>query len=497
MKRKYWGGESTASIFEEDTFDRVECIYLPPLRDAEARLSAGRRSRLTWLLKKKYGDNTRSLVDSVAEFNDNIVQNKDDKYTEIQDVKASINGKIVEALGEKLGQSVNLQFSETTFNRIIENIRMVFFPHTGETDIAKFRDLATNSLGYNNLLYIATVFAELELIKDSDIFTILLIEEPEAHLHPQLQVKFIKYLEALVSTLPNAQVIVSTHSPVLASSVKIDKLIHLVGKENQIVSTMIGQKEFADTNAENYINRWLDVTKSTMLFSRGIILVEGIAEALVLPKLAEIVLKKYNQGQEEPMRLASTLDEMGVSVININGINFQYFMKLFGNFQGSSGPDIPIFCSGLTDRDPGKDASDNVIYPEKDTEVESKNPIVESKAEIDNNQWTRLFVSPLKTFEYDLATYNPKLLATVLRSIWPTDKGTVCAELDKIIGRETKYEDLSLLAKDAKYIYEHIESDKIGKGVFAYALAEKITDDFVVPDYISNAVLWACGGKSL
>ena len=436
-------------------------------------------------------------MDSVAEFNNDIVQNKDEKYTEIQDVKASINGKIVEALGERLGQSINLQFSETTFNRIIENIRMVFFPKTGETEIAKFRDLATNSLGYNNLLYIATVFAELELIKDSDIFTILLIEEPEAHLHPQLQVKFIKYLESLVTTLPNAQVIVSTHSPVLASSVKIDKLIHLVGKEDEIVSTMIGQKEFDDPNAKNYINRWLDVTKSTMLFSRGIILVEGIAEALVLPRLAEIVLQKYNQNHEETLRLASTLDEMGVSVININGINFQYFMKLFGNFQGSSGPDIPIFCSGLTDRDPGKDASGKVIYPEKNTEVESKNPIVAIKDEIDSNQWTRLFVSPLKTFEYDLATYNPKLLATVLRSIWPTTKGTVCTELDEIIGREAEYKDLSLLAKDAECIHRRIGNGEVGKGVFAYALAEKITDDFIVPDYISNAVLWACGGKSL
>lgn len=492
MKRKYWGGESTASIFEEDTFDRVECIYLPPLRDAEARLSAGRRSRLAWLLKKKYGDDTETLVDSVAEFNNDIVQNKDEKYTEIQDVKTSINGKIVEALGERLGQSINLQFSETTFNRIIENIRMVFFPKTGETDIAKFRDLATNSLGYNNLLYIATVFAELELIKDSDIFTILLIEEPEAHLHPQLQVKFIKYLESLVTTLPNAQVIVSTHSPVLASSVKIDKLIHLVGKEDEIVSTMIGQKEFDDPNAKNYINRWLDVTKSTMLFSRGIILVEGIAEALVVPRLAEIVLQKYNQNHEKALRLASTLDEMGVSVININGVNFQYFMKLFGNFQGSSGPDIPIFCSGLTDRDPGKG-----IYPEKDSDVESKNPIVKAKAEIDRNKWTKLFVSPLKTFEYDLATYNPKLLATVLRSIWPTTKGTVCTELDEIIGREAEYKDLSLLAKDAECIHRRIGNGEIGKGVFAYALAEKITDDFIVPDYISNAVLWACGGKSL
>lgn len=492
IKRKYWGGESTASIFEEDTFDRVECIYLPPLRDAEAKLSAGRRSRLAWLLKKKYGDNTGSLVDSVAEFNNNIVQNKDKKYTEIQDVKMSINGKIVEALGKKLGQSINLQFSETTFNRIIENIRMVFFPNTGETDIAKFRDLATNSLGYNNLLYIATVFAELELIKDSDIFTILLIEEPEAHLHPQLQVKFIKYLESLVTTLSNAQVIVSTHSPVLASSVKIDKLIHLVGTTAEITATTLNQKNYNNPLAENYINRWLDVTKSTMLFSCGIILVEGVAEALVLPRLAEIVLQKYNQNYEEPLRLASTLDEMGISVININGINFQYFMKLFGNFQGSSGPNIPIYCSGLTDRDPGKD-----IYPKKDAEVESKNPIVAAKAEIDGNDWIRLFVSPLKTFEYDLATYNPKLLAEVLKSIWPTPGGTVCAELDKIITRENSYSDMSLLSKDAKYIYEHIESNEIGKGVFAYALAEKITDDFIVPDYISNAVLWACGGKSL
>ena len=360
IKRKYWGGESTASIFEEDTFDRIECIYLPPLRDAEAKLSAGRRSRLAWLLKKKYGDNTASLVDSVAEFNNSIMQNKDEKYTEIQDVKTSINGKIVEALGDKFGQSVNLQFSETTFNRIIENIRMVFFPNTRETDIAKFRDLATNSLGYNNLLYIATVFAELELIKDSDVFTILLIEEPEAHLHPQLQIKFIKYLESLVTTLHNAQVIVSTHSPVLASSIKIDKLIHLVSKTDAITATTLSQKKYNDSLSENYINRWLDVTKSTMFFSRGIILVEGIAEVLVLPRLAEIVLKKYNQNHKESLRLASTLDEMGVSIININGVNFKYFMKLFGNFKDSSGPNIPIYCSGLTDRDPDKG-----IYPRK------------------------------------------------------------------------------------------------------------------------------------
>lgn len=87
FKRKYWGGNSSSSIFEEDTFDCIECIYLPPLRDAETKLSNTRRSRLAMLLKKKYGDNTNSLVESVKKFNDAITENADGKYAEIDSVK--------------------------------------------------------------------------------------------------------------------------------------------------------------------------------------------------------------------------------------------------------------------------------------------------------------------------------------------------------------------------------------------------------------------------
>lgn len=491
VKRRYWGGQAMSSIFEEDTFDRVECIFLPPLRDAEAKLSAGKRSRLTPLLKKQYGDNTQTLVRSFTEFNNSIMQNEEGRHSEIDAVKTSINKIIVESLGTRLGQSINLQFSETTFNKIVENIRMVFFPHSGETDIEKFRDLTTNSLGYNNLLYIATVFSELELIKGADVFTVLLIEEPEAHLHPQLQIKFIKYLESLASTLPNAQVIVSTHSPVLASSVKVNKLIHLCSNGKKIVATTLSEKHFSSNASEGYINRWMDVTKSTMLFSRGVILVEGIAEALVLPKLAELVLQKYNASHTQAEQIASTLDEMGITVINISGVNFRHFMQLFGNFDGSSGPTIPIYCSGLTDRDPGKD-----IYPKKGENPASNNPIYGYLDEINGNAWMNLYISPLKTFEYDLAIYNPVALANVLKELWPTDTGEVCRELTKIIEKNNKYADLDDLSNDAQYIYKHIESSEIGKGIFAHALSGKINNDFVVPAYIEKAILWACGGYS-
>ena len=490
IKRRYWGGQAKSSIFEDDTFDRVECIYLPPLRDAEAKLSAGKRSRLAPLLKKQYGDNTHALVQSVTEFNNSISQSEDGKHSEIGAVKASINKIIANSLGNKLGQSINLQFSEITFNKIVENIQMVFFPHVGETDIEKFRDLATNSLGYNNLLYIATVFAELELIKDNDVFTVLLIEEPEAHLHPQLQVKFIKYLESLTCSLPNAQVIVSTHSPVLASSVNLNKLIHLHSTGRRIVANTLSNKRYCDIASEKYINRWMDVTKSTMLFSRGVILVEGIAEALVIPKIAEIVLKKYNS-HHRSNKLASTLDEMGVSIININGLNFKHFMQLFGNFNGSYGPAIPIYCSGLTDRDPGENC-----FPKKDDNPSSNNPMYQYIDEINRNERTRLFVSPLKTFEYDLATYNPVVFASTLKELWPANNGSVCERLKQIIERDDKNDDPNELSVDAKFIYDHIESKEIGKGIFAHELSGHIDSDFDVPPYIEDAVLWACGGIS-
>lgn len=417
-KWKYWGGQASAGIFEDSTFDWIECIYLPPLRDAESKLSAGKRSRIAALLKKQYGEDATSLVETVKSFNDSIVQGEEGRDSGVSIVQRAINKKIDESLGKQLGQSINLQFTETSFNKIVENIRMVFFPGSGETDIIKFRDLATNSLGYNNLLYIATVLSELELVKESDVFTVLLIEEPEAHLHPQLQIKFIKYLESLSTTLPNAQIIVSTHSPVLASSISIDKLIVITGTETGLSATTLGEKDFHDPLAEKYINRWLDVTKSTMLFSRGIILVEGIAEALVIPRLAELVLKKYNDERNDAQKLGASLDEMGISVININGINFKYFMKLFGNFQGSSGPCISIYCAGITDRDPEKSA-----FPQIGEAVEGQNPALEYAEEINSTERTRLYISPLKTFEYDLAIYNSVCFANVLKQLWRTEDG--------------------------------------------------------------------------
>lgn len=540
-KKEIWGGQSKASVFEEETFECIDCIYLPPLRDAEEKLVNGKKSRLAQLLKKQYGDNKEKLVDSVKGFNDIITSNADGNYNEIEAAKKNINTKLVETLGSHLGQSINLQFAETTFNKVVESIKMVFFPLSGETEPTKFRDIATNSLGYNNLLYIATVFAELELLKDNNLVTVLLIEEPEAHLHPQLQVKFIKYLKQLTDKLHNTQVVITTHSPVLASSISIDNLIHIVQKDESFVATAL--KDINTGNSKGYLNRWLDVTKSTLLFSRGIILVEGISEAMLIPMLAQIVLAKYNISAIETSKrpLPSSLEEAGISVININGINFKHFLKLFSNCDDSSEDEIlPIRCSGITDNDPGKTEislfdkdgmpilSDDggpkkkfiETYPIPSNPVPGNNSAIALIEVVNKSKWARLFHSPLKTFEYDLAMEkNTKLMAQTLKILWPTENGKISKDCDKIIEYNNKYVDEKLLSENAKFIIEHIEDESIGKGTYAQKFAEiietqingellksasdksnskailqNISKLINIPKYIEDAVIWSCGG---
>ncbi|TGE33360.1 AAA family ATPase [Desulfosporosinus sp. Sb-LF] len=523
-KKSIWGGTSKASAFEEETFDCIDCIYLPPLRDAEEKLTNGRNSRLATLLKHQYKSDTEkdNLVKVVRDFNQSIVGNKDKEFSEIEKAKNDINIGIKDSMGTVFGQSINLQFSETSFMSILQSIKMVFFPNIGEHDISKFRDIAINSLGYNNLLYIATVFAEIEAVgREKNLFTILLIEEPEAHLHPQLQVKLIKYLEQLTKERTDIQIIITTHSPVLASSISIDNLIHITSQKNEtIMANQLSKLNLGDS--KNYIDRWLDVTKSTLLFSKGVILVEGISECMLIPELAKIVLLKYNKSHKKT--LPSTLEEAGVSVININGINFKHFYKLFCSIDMGLGIRLPYRCSGITDKDPEKrklevtDKDDNKkivleeYYPITEDEVEGNNSALELKDSINSSEFARLFSSPFKTFEYDLAMKkNTKIMCEVIRTLWSKD-GSVKITCQEIENKDNKYISNEQLRDDSKFILQHIESKEVGKGTYAQELANKLEEIydsemlkeekirnvetiFNVPKYIEDAIIWSCGGE--
>jgi putative ATP-dependent endonuclease of the OLD family len=219
-----------------------------------------------------------------------------------------------------------------------------------------------------------------------------------------------------------------------------------------------------------------------LLFAKGIILVEGIAEAMLLPELAKIVLS-------EDDKLPKTLEDGGVSVINMNGIYFKHFMQLFVDLDENDSKSIPVRCAGITDNDPPTESK-----PTPSNSMHGKNPALQLKKTVNESEWARLYSGPLKTFEYDIAMEgsNLKVLISVALSLVDTN-GPIRTRYEDFLLEDWSKATEESRADASMYLLDHID-----KGEFAQALAARLasSDEIVaVPGYIQKAIIWACGGN--
>ena len=181
--------------------------------------------------------------------------------------------------------------------------------------------LSHNGLGYNNLInmYMLVKLGEIQKGKD---FRILCLEEPEAHLHPAMQYKLFKFLKKLdEEDNLNQQIFVTTHSPNITAVAGLNNMYMLAyDRENSLADCRQQslKKQFEnDELAKKHMMKFLDVTRSDMLFADKVILVEGIAEKLLLPKFLEKCSFPY--------------EDEHVSIVEVGGKNFAYFVRAFAN----------------------------------------------------------------------------------------------------------------------------------------------------------------------
>lgn len=556
------GEDAEGPTLAQEVRDLLRATYLKPLRDAAREMSAGRNSRLSQILFRTpevkstgnpFDEALTSAVADLKELDPNTSSAPDDKdllnrLKRLTDLSALGVGDMANTmLGAQEGigtaqKNLNENYlshlafpgdplegrmvprptrdEDHRLKQMLEKLDLELIdPANGERDKVVGRPLP--GLGSTNLLYMA---CELLLLGEEDEANrLLLIEEPEAHLHPQRQLRLIKILQEMAvegdKEAPGLQVIISTHSPNLASSIRLDNLI--VVRDGRAFPMHRDETKLSAADYD-FLERFLDVTRANLFFARGVLIVEGDAENILIPAIAELL------GQD--------FTEYGVSVVNVGSTGLGRYARIFLRRDTERDGEIRIPVACLADMDIMPDCAPAILgmldvndnLPDKnkrrwsiegdfsEAKLTERRDAIEARAD---DQRVATYVSDHWTLEYDLAH------AGLDKEVWTAAH---LAHHHEAIARgsktledvtQTAEEEFKVLAKAepddtirAVHVYAHFLDAKtdyvewkgtVSKSIAAQYLALLLTDlthkdlRAKLPKYILDAIDYVTRGRAL
>lgn len=480
----------------------LRVTYLKPLRDAQAQMRSGRGSRLAQILssipdlnlgEREYKEGIDITSLSLA----GIFDLSNQLLAEHKVIKA-VNKGIGDILNTELMLNNDAVKTQITVAGDGNTDEKKIYSLLEKLDLNIQKDSVSNygnvGLGTSNLMSMA---CEMLLNQDNnELSTFMLIEEPEAHIHAQRQLKLIQSMQKKGE---NQQVIMTTHSPLLASVVELNNLLLI---QNRKAFSMREGKTMLDPSDYKFLERYLDATKANLFFAKGVIIVEGPGEALLLPTLAQL--------------LNRNLTDYGISIVDVKSTGLRRYARIFQRKEGDE-INIPVSC--ITDRDVMPECAPAICIDEKyedkdnwpkknrkwrvESEIEDKGKYIQEIKEKANGQNVETFIPEQWTLEYELAAngLGEEMLQTIatmrVEKIQDKEKKEKkkAELLEEYTKKYNKYED-----KEAKasYVYSFFSHKLVSKAEFAQQFSfdlekifkEKTVEEIVtvLPNYLVKAI---------
>lgn len=453
---------------EEDVFgsfskeinlpNEVSCTFIKALRDVESDLKSF-NNPITCLFRgrdKKIAINGETeIIKRIDDLNSQI-----NELDEVKNVQEGVRKCIQDTVGATYAPNIEIMSElPNEMERLLQSLKLWVGDPDDEGYKGKLWEL---SLGGANLVYLSLKLLEYEKLKTDRIANFLLIEEPESHIHTHIQKTLFSNINK-----KKTQVFITTHSTHISSVSKISNVNVLTrGSKEALVFNPSANLE---KKMIHRLERYLDAVRCNLLFAKGVILVEGDAEQILIPEMFKKVF-------------GLSLDEIGVTVVNIGSTGFKNVACLFDKER------IRKKCAIVTDSDKSivclpTDSSkdDKTLKHYRESQSSGEKRILDLTEYCKDNEYLRPFFAKF-TFEVDLLSEG-----NVEEFVWSLD--AIYAD------NSSKYKEVSIAKlQDSSIGVSGAEAlrlaNKSGKGWYALLLAEQINYNSIIPAYILEALVF-------